>query len=104
MKKEERSKLRGVEIELLQELNCTYRLQSTFVLIELLRQVRATQSSGQPYGTNAFYSELRPLTSACKRQLEKIVVALKAELATRPHVPNSKERKAIRRMKAQGKF
>lgn len=60
------------------------------------RQERASSEAIQsiPYDNNR----------KTRRQIGKMVIALKTELAKRPHIPNKKERKELRRMASQGRL
>jgi hypothetical protein len=79
-----------------------YRKAGTADLFDTLRMMRVLTSSGQYWSDDSY--EYRSIKKKHKKQIAKMVVALKTELAKRPHLPNSKERKAIRRLKAQGRY
>lgn len=53
--------------------------------------------------SGALENEIAELTKR-HEELKGIMHRLKAELATREHLPNKQERKEIRRKKAQGKY
>lgn len=94
------------DIGLFQKLEVPYDNCRTMDLKILLNMVRKAQSSGLAYGSDDCWENLvdNPLSIEGKARLEQIALALKLELAKRPHMPNAKERKDIRRKKAQGKL
>ena len=62
-------------------------------LLALLRRLRAAQSNEQHYaGASAEQTE---------QQFGAAIAAVKAELATRPHIPNKQEAKALRQAAAK---
>jgi hypothetical protein len=62
-------------------------------LLVLLRRLRAAQSNQQHYaGASAEQAE---------QQFGAAIAAVKAELATRPHMPNKQEAKALRQAAAR---
>jgi hypothetical protein len=62
-------------------------------LLALLRRLRAAQSNQQHYaGASAEQTE---------QQFGAAIAAVKAELATRPHIPNKQEAKALRQAAAK---
>jgi hypothetical protein len=62
-------------------------------LLALLRRLRAAQSNQQHYaGASAEQAE---------QQFGAAIAAVKAELATRPHLPNKQEAKALRQAAAR---
>ena len=62
-------------------------------LLALLRRLRAAQSNQQHYaGTSAEQAE---------QLFGAAIAAVKAELATRPHLPNKQEAKALRQAAAK---
>ena len=62
-------------------------------LLALLRRLRAAQSNQQHYaGASAEQAE---------QQFGAAIAAVKAELATRPHLPNKQEAKALRQAAAK---
>jgi len=77
-----------------------YRTAQTVELLETLRMMRVIQSLN---GYIDRFGDLHDINRRTRRQIGKMVVALKVELAKRPHVPNKKERKELRRMAAQGR-
>ena len=62
-------------------------------LLALLRRLRAAQSNQQHYG-GASAGQAKQLFGAA-------IAAVKAELATRPHIPNKQEAKALRQAAAK---
>ncbi len=62
-------------------------------LLALLRRLRAAQSNQQHYG-GASAGQAEQLFGAA-------IAAVKAELATRPHIPNKQEAKALRQAAAR---
>ena len=62
-------------------------------LLALLRRLRAAQSNQQHYaGASVEQTE---------QQFGAAIAAVKAELATRPHIPNKQEAKALRQAAAK---
>ncbi|WP_219134337.1 hypothetical protein [Janthinobacterium sp. UMAB-60] len=62
-------------------------------LLALLRRLRAAQSNQQHYaGASVEHAE---------QQFGAAIAAVKAELATRPHIPNKQEAKALRQAAAK---
>ncbi|AYM76714.1 hypothetical protein D9M09_13575 [Janthinobacterium agaricidamnosum] len=57
-------------------------------LLALLRRLRAAQSNQQDYAGAS--------PAQAEQQFGAAIAAVKAELATRPHIPNKQEAKALR--------
>lgn len=62
-------------------------------LLALLRRLRAAQSNEQHYAGAS--------VEQAEQQFGAAIAAVKAELATRPHVPNKQEAKALRQAAAK---
>ena len=62
-------------------------------LLALLRRLRATQSNQQDYAGAS--------PAQAEQQFGAAIAAVKAELATRPHIPNKQEAKALRQAAAK---
>lgn len=78
-----------VEQALVQDLHALHGKQ----LLALLRRLRAAQSNQQHYA-GASVEQAEQLFGAA-------IAAVKAELATRPHIPNKQEAKALRQAAAK---
>ena len=78
-----------VEQALAQDLHSLHGKQ----LLALLRRLRAAQSNQQHYA-GASVEQAEQLFGAA-------IAAVKAELATRPHIPNKQEAKALRQAAAK---
>lgn len=85
-------------------LEYDYRKASAPRLFDTLRLMRIFQSAGIADGCCDICREWTPLSEDEAKQVAGMVKALKTELAKRPHLPNKKARKEIRRKKAQGKY
>lgn len=84
----------------LQVFEYNYRKAQTVDLLETLRMMRVMQSLN---GYIDRFGDLHDINRKARRQIGKMVVALKTELAKRPHIPNKKEKKELRRMAVQGR-
>ena len=62
-------------------------------LLALLRRLRAAQSNQQDYAGAS--------PAQAEQQFGAAIAAVKAELATRPHIPNKQEAKALRQAAAK---
>ena len=62
-------------------------------LLALLRRLRAAPSNQQHYA--------RASVEQAEQQFGAAIAAVKAELATRPHIPNKQEAKALRQAAAK---
>lgn len=62
-------------------------------LLALLRRLRAAQSNQQDYAGAS--------VEQAEHQFGAAIAAVKAELATRPHIPNKQEAKALRQAAAK---
>lgn len=62
-------------------------------LLALLRRLRAAQSNQQHYAGAS--------PAQAEQQFGAAIAAVKAELATRPHIPNKQEAKALRQAAAK---
>ena len=62
-------------------------------LLALLRRLRAAQSNQQDYAGAS--------PAQAEQQFGAAIAAVKAELATRPHIPNKQEAKALRQTAAK---
>ena len=62
-------------------------------LLALLRRLRAAQSNQQDYAGAS--------PAQAEQQFGAAIAAVKAELATRPHLPNKQEAKALRQAAAK---
>lgn len=62
-------------------------------LLALLRRLRAAQSNQQDYAGAS--------PAQAEQQFGAAIAAVKAELATRPHMPNKQEAKALRQAAAK---
>lgn len=62
-------------------------------LLALLRRLRAAQSNEQHYAGAS--------VEQAEQQFGAAIAAVKAELATRPHIPNKQEAKALRQAAAK---
>lgn len=62
-------------------------------LLALLRRLRAAQSNQQDYAGAS--------PAQAEHQFGAAIAAVKAELATRPHIPNKQEAKALRQAAAK---
>ncbi|OEZ72747.1 hypothetical protein JAB5_05660 [Janthinobacterium sp. HH103] len=62
-------------------------------LLALLRRLRAAQSNQQDYAGAS--------VEQAEQQFGAAIAAVKAELATRPHIPNKQEAKALRQAAAK---
>lgn len=62
-------------------------------LLALLRRLRAAQSNQQDYAGAS--------PAQAEQQFGAAIAAVKAELATRPHIPNKQEARVLRQMAAK---
>lgn len=86
-------------------LEYDYKTAKTEDLLYTFRTLRIIQANGVTKGCPCCYGEgFDELEPEDQKRVDEMVVAMKAELATRPHVPNKKEKKEMRRLKAQGKY
>jgi hypothetical protein len=70
--------------------NIDYKKCKTIDLLSLLKTLRVYQSRDKDFNNKH------------QENLLKIIKPIKAELSTREHIPNKKERKEIRKKKANG--
>lgn len=88
-----------------ENLEYDYKAAKTEDLLYTFRTLRIIQNNGVMEGCcDCCGRDFRPLEPQEKVQIDRMVNAMKAELSHRPHVPNKKERKDLRRMAAQGKL
>lgn len=86
-------------------LEYDYKLAKTEDLLHTFRTLNIIQKNGVIEGCCECCGRgFRELESQEKAQIDKMVNAVRIELSHRPHVPNKKERKELRRMAAQGKL
>jgi hypothetical protein len=87
-------------------LEYDYKTAKTEDLLHTFRTLRIIQNIGIAEGCFCGICDgsYRELEQDERVKLDRMVNAMKLELSHRPHVPNKKEKKELRRMAAQGKL
>ena len=87
-------------------LEYDYKIAKTEDLLYTFRTFRIIQNIGIAEGCfcGICDGQYRALEDEEREKLDRMINAIQLELAHRPHVPNKKEKKELRRMAAQGRL